>query len=98
VVLDTVGGDTRHRSWEVLKKGGRLVTIAADAEGLNEPRTRDAFFIVKPNREQLIEISRLIDTGIIRPIVGDVFSMDDSRQAYERKPVRGKNVLRIAER
>ena len=98
VVLDTVGGDTRHRSWGVLRKGGRLVTIAADAEGLNEPRIRDAFFIVEPNREQLIEISRLIDTGIIRPIVGDVFSMDDVRQAYERKPVRGKNVLRVAER
>jgi NADPH:quinone reductase-like Zn-dependent oxidoreductase len=98
VVLDTVGGDTRHRSWQVLKKGGRLVTVAADAEGLNEPRVRDAFFIVEPNREQLIEISRLIDTGIIRPIVGDVFSMDNVRQAYERKPVRGKNVLRVAER
>lgn len=98
VVLDTVGGVTRHRSWEVLKKGGRLVTIAADAEGLNEPQIRDAFFIVEPNREQLIEISRLIDTGIIRPIVGDVFSMDDVRQAYEQKPVRGKNVLCVAER
>jgi NADPH:quinone reductase-like Zn-dependent oxidoreductase len=98
VVLDTVGGDTRHRSWGVLRKGGRLVTVAADAEALNEPRVRDAFFIIEPNREQLIEISRLIDTRIIRPIVGDVFSMNDVRQAYERKPVRGKNVLRIAER
>ena len=74
------------------------MTVAADAEALNEPRVRDAFFIIEPNREQLIEISRLIDTRIIRPIVGDVFSMNDVRQAYERKPVRGKNVLRIAER
>ncbi|HET7057345.1 MAG TPA: NADP-dependent oxidoreductase [Nitrospiraceae bacterium] len=98
IVLDTVGGDTRHRSWEVLKKGGRLVTIAADTERSDQQRVRDAFFIVEPNREQLIEISRLIDTGIIRPIVGDVFSMDDVRQAYERKPVRGKNVLCVAER
>jgi NADPH:quinone reductase-like Zn-dependent oxidoreductase len=98
VVLDTVGGDTRHRSWGVLRKGGRLVTVAADAEGLNDARARDAFFIVEPNREQLIEISRLIDTGILRPIVGDVFSMDDVRRAYERKPGRGKNVLRVAER
>jgi NADPH:quinone reductase-like Zn-dependent oxidoreductase len=98
VVLDTVGGDTRHRSWGVLRKGGRLVTVAADAEGLDEPRARNAFFIVEPNREQLIEISRLIDTGIIRPIVGDVFSMEDARQAYDQKPVHGKNVLRITER
>lgn len=98
VVLDTVGGDTRDRSWGMLKKGGRLVTIAADTERSDEQRVRDAFFIVEPNREQLIEISRLIDTGIIRPIVGDIFAMDETRQAYERKPVRGKHVLRVAQR
>jgi NADPH:quinone reductase-like Zn-dependent oxidoreductase len=97
VVLDTVGGDTRNRSWGILGKGGRLVTIAADAERLTQPRVRDAFFIVEPNRVQLIEIARLIDAGVIRPIVGAVFAMEDFRQAYEQKPVRGKHVLRIAE-
>ncbi len=63
VVLDTVGGDTRDRSWGILSKGGQLVTIAADAERLSQPRVHDAFFIVEPNRVQLIEISRLIDAG-----------------------------------
>ncbi len=95
VVLDTVGGDTRDRSWGVLKKGGRLVTIAADAEGVREQRVRDAFFIVEPNRNQLIDISRLIDTGILRPVAGSVFSIENFLQAYEQKPARGKNVLRI---
>ena len=97
VVLDTVGGDTRNRSWGILSKSGRLVTIAADAERLTQPRVRDAFFIVEPNRVQLIEIARLIDAGVIRPIVGAVFSMENFRQAYEQKPMRGKHVLRIAE-
>lgn len=97
VVLDTVGGDTRDRSWGVLRKGGQLVTIAADAERLTQPRVRDAFFIVEPSRVQLIEIARLIDTGVIRPIVGAVFSMENFRQAYDQKPVRGKHMLRIAE-
>jgi NADPH:quinone reductase-like Zn-dependent oxidoreductase len=97
VVLDTVGGDTRDRSWGILSKGGRLVTIAADAERLTQQRVRDAFFIVEPNRVQLIEIARLIDAGLIRPIVGTVFTMGDVRQAYDQKPVRGKHVLRIAD-
>ena len=97
VVLDTVGGETRDRSWGTLKKSGRLVTIAADAERLTQPRVRDAFFIVEPNRVQLIEIARLIDTGMIRPVVGTVFAMEHFRQAYDRKPIRGKHVLRIAE-
>jgi NADPH:quinone reductase-like Zn-dependent oxidoreductase len=97
VVLDTVGGDTRDRSWGTLSKGGQLVTIAADAERLTQPRVRDAFFIVEPKRVQLIEISRLIDAGVIRPIVGAAFAMEHFRQAYEEKPPRGKHVLRIAE-
>ena len=81
-----------------LRKGGQLVTIAADAERLTQPRVRDAFFIVEPNRVQLIEIARLIDAGVIRPIVGVAFAMDNFRQAYEEKPLRGKHVLRsIAE-
>ena len=97
MVLDTVGGDTRNRSWGVLRKGGRLVTIAADAEGLKEQRVRDAFFIVEPNRNQLMDMSRLIDTGVIRPVVGAVIPMENFREAYKQKLVRGKVVLRIAE-
>ena len=97
VVLDTVGGETRDRSWGVLRKGGQLITIAADAEGVNQQRVRDAVFIVEPKREQLIEIGRLIDSGVIRPIVGAVFSMDEVRRSYAEKPTRGKNVLRISE-
>lgn len=97
VVLDTIGGDTRDRSWGVLRKGGRLVTIAADAEGVKEQRVREAFFIVEPNRNQLMNISHLIDTGVLRPVAGSVFAMEYFRQAYEQKPMRGKNVLRIAQ-
>jgi NADPH:quinone reductase-like Zn-dependent oxidoreductase len=96
VVLDTVGGETRNRSWGVLRKGGRLVTIAADAERFSDPRVCDAFFIVEPNRAQLFEISRLIDAGVMRPVVGAVFPMEHFRQAYEQKPLRGKHVLHIS--
>lgn len=98
VVLDTVGGDTRDRSWGILRQGGQLVTIAADAERSTQPQVQDAFFIVEPSRIQLIEIARLIDAGVIRSIVGSAFALDNFRQAYEKKPQRGKHVLRIAER
>lgn len=98
VVLDTVGGTTRDRSWGVLKNSGRLITIASDAEGAKEQRVRNAFFIVEPNRNQLVNISHLLDTGVLRSAVGTVFSMENFRDAYEQKPVRGKNVLRIVEK
>jgi hypothetical protein len=74
-----------------------LVTIAADAERLSQPRVRDAFFIVEPNRSQLIEISRLIDAGVMKPVAGPIFPMAQFREAYGQKPARGKNVLQIAE-
>jgi len=73
-----------------------LVNIAADVERFSDPRVRDAFFIVEPNRVQLTEISRLIDAGVIRPVVGAVFPMEDVRHAYEQKPLRGKHVLYIS--
>jgi len=79
------------------QQGRSVGAIAADAERLTQARVRDAFFIVEPNRVQLIEIARLIDAGVIRPIVGTVFAMENFRQAYDQKPIRGKHVLRIAE-
>jgi len=97
VVLDTVGGETRDRSCHVLRQGGRLITIAADAEGMQEQRVRDAFFIMEPNRAQLIEIAALIDAGAIKPLVGGVFPMEQFREAYQQKPAYGKHVLRMVE-
>jgi NADPH:quinone reductase-like Zn-dependent oxidoreductase len=95
VVFDTVGGDTLERSWGVLKPDGRLVTIVAAAEETADERTRTAFFIVEPSKTQLEEISWLIDSGAIRPIVGSVFPLAEARQAYERKPPFGKAVLQV---
>ena len=93
VVFDTVGGDTLARSWGVLRLGGRMVTIAADAEHTREQRVKDAFFVVEPNHEQLTRISRMIDAGKLRVFVGAAFPLQEASQAYAHKPVRGKVVL-----
>jgi NADPH:quinone reductase-like Zn-dependent oxidoreductase len=42
------------------------------------------YFIVEPNREQLIELARLADAGSLEPSVGDVFPLEDARTAFER--------------
>ena len=95
VIFDTVGGKTLVRSWELLKPGGRLITIAASAEQTEEPRVRDAFFIVEPKQAQLAEIARLIDAGELRPIVGLEFPLAQARRAYQDKPLHGKVVLNV---
>jgi NADPH:quinone reductase-like Zn-dependent oxidoreductase len=60
IVFDTVGGETLQRSCDVLKPGGRLITIAADAKATTDDRVKQAFFIVEPNHEQLIRIGDLL--------------------------------------
>jgi NADPH:quinone reductase-like Zn-dependent oxidoreductase len=95
VVFDTVGGETLERSWGVLKPGGRLVTIATSGEGSQDPRMREAFFIVQANWAQLAEISHLIDAGQLRPVVDAIFPLAQARQAYEHKPAHGKVALRV---
>jgi NADPH:quinone reductase-like Zn-dependent oxidoreductase len=97
VVFDTVGGETLERSWGVLKPGGRLVTIATPGEGSQDPRVRDAFFLVQANRAQIERIAGLIDDGHVRPVVDAIFPLADARQAYEHKPTRGKTVLRVTD-
>src|SRR6516165_11317787 len=76
VVFDTVGGETLERSWGVLKPGGRLVTIATSGEGSQDPRMREAFFIVQANQAQLAEIARLIDARQLWPVVGRSRALD----------------------
>jgi len=48
VIFDTVGRDTLDRSWSVLKPGGRMVTIAAGAEGQRDQRVKEAFLSLHP--------------------------------------------------
>lgn len=92
VVLDTVGGETQDRSWKVLKKGGILVSIAGESIGQPDPKygVKGIFFIVKPDRMQLIEMGSLLDQGIIKPVIAAVFPLQQARQAFEQALGHGK--------
>jgi NADPH:quinone reductase-like Zn-dependent oxidoreductase len=99
VVFDTVGGPTLQASWSVLKPGGRVVTIAAKSEGTKDQRIEKAFFIVEPNRSQLIEIGNLVETGELKPFVASVVPFAEASAAYTEKLSaargRGKVVLQM---
>ena len=56
------------------------------------------FFIVEPNRGQLVELAKLVDDGSLKPIVSETFPLAAARRAYEagsQGHLRGKIVLRI---
>lgn len=100
VVLDTVGGETQDRSWDILKPGGTLVsTVGRPSEEVARARgVRGASLTMQPNCEQLMEIACLIDSGKVKSIVQNVFALEEARKAHElgeEGHTRGKIVLRV---
>jgi NADPH:quinone reductase-like Zn-dependent oxidoreductase len=98
VVIDTVGGDTLLRSFDVVRRGGRIVTLSAPppqdvAERLGVTAT---FFVVEPNRDDLNQLTALVDAGDLRPVVAQTFPLAATRDAFEsvsRPRPPGKTVL-----
>ena len=100
VVLDTIGADTLARSYDVVRKGGIVVSLVTEPSREETARRgiRGATFIVAPNRDQLVEIARLIDAGSLRPVIATVFALGEAKEAFElglRKHTRGKIVLSV---
>lgn len=99
VVLDTVGGEALERSWDILSQKGRVVTVASSAEQGADPRVKEAFFIVEPDREQLLEVARLVEEGKLQPFVKAVVTLEGAQAAYAgavRSESLGKIVLAVA--
>ena len=95
LVFDTVGGARFSRAASFLRAGGTMVSVAAPP-----PDGIDAdYFVVEPNRAQLIELSGLADDGLLDPQIDSIFALEDARAAFERSLTggkRGKVVLRVA--
>jgi NADPH:quinone reductase-like Zn-dependent oxidoreductase len=102
VVIDTVGGDTLDRSFAMLRRGGRLVTLSAPppANTADQYGVTATFFIVTPNPAQLAELAALVDSGRLRVHIAETFPLAEGRQAFEsgRRPKRrpGKTVLVVS--
>jgi NADPH:quinone reductase-like Zn-dependent oxidoreductase len=90
LVFDTIGGEVLSRSPALLRPGGTLVTIKADAPppaGRDDIRT--VVFIQESSRAQLAELARLVDQGHLRPQVGAVYPLAQAAEAYSAKAAGG---------
>lgn len=101
VVIDTVGGATLDRSFEILRPGGVLVSSAAQPDQNKAARyqIQGVFFLARVTSEGLAKIADLIDSGQVATDVGEVLPLSEARLAHEMlagKPhKRGKIVLAI---
>jgi NADPH:quinone reductase-like Zn-dependent oxidoreductase len=102
-VLDTVGGDTLDRSYGVLKRGGILVSSAAQPsqEKAEKHGVSALFFLVQVTTDRLKKIAELIDAGELKTEVGEVLWLNEARQGHqmlEGAPHRrGKIVIKVAD-
>ena len=83
LVLDTVGGETRERSYSVMKSGGVLVSVVSTDPISERPDARSVFFYAEVTTERLNGISRLFSSGQLTPQVGSLLPLNDVRTAHE---------------
>jgi NADPH:quinone reductase-like Zn-dependent oxidoreductase len=99
-VFDTVGGDTYVRSFTVLKRGGRLVSM------LEQPREdmMTTFGVeaiaqfTQVSTERLTRLAALVDLGALKVRVGKTFTLQEAAAALEhleKNAPRGRVVLTI---
>lgn len=124
LVLNSQDEKTLMKSLNVLKSGGKVVSISgppdtvfAEEFGLNFLMKIVMFFLsrkvknkakklgvdysflfMKANGKQLSEIGKLIETGVIRPVVDKVFSfeaMNDAMSYVSSGRAKGKVVVKV---
>jgi NADPH:quinone reductase-like Zn-dependent oxidoreductase len=99
-VFDTVGGDEFTKSLAILKRGGTAVSMAGQAD-----EAKAAEFGVtaitqstKVTTEALDKLRELVEAGVVKPQVAQVFPLDQIQEAFtmlESGAVKGKVVLEI---
>ena len=124
VVLNSLGKDTLEKSIDVLKPGGKLVSISgppdaafARENGFNwllqqvmrllsfgirrKARRRGvsySFLFMRANGRQLSEVTTLIESGVIRPVVDRVFPFQATNEAMDylaKGRAKGKVVINV---
>jgi len=101
VVIDTVGGETLDRSFQVLRHGGMVVSAVANPDPDKAARygVRAVFFLVAVKSVGLEKLAALFDSGRLTTHVGEVLPLADARLAHEMlggtPHKRGKIVLAV---
>lgn len=83
-VIDLVGGETQNRSFQVLRRGGKLISAVSppDQHLAERHGVAAAFFLVNVTSQYLAKIARLIDAGELRTKPVTVLPLADAREAH----------------
>lgn len=97
LVLDTIGGGTLERSWRVLRRGGRIVSLV-ERGIVPRPGYRGVFVRCDGSVELLRTGVELLARGDIEVVKDSIFTLDDFRLALARMEeghAKGKILVRM---
>lgn len=100
VVLDTVGGETQKNAFDLVRDGGRFVSIVdtPDVSKLQPRSVQSGFHFVTPSGRQLEKIASLVDDGKLDVLPLTKFNLEDIADAHrlsQSARTRGKIVVAI---
>ncbi|WP_078549662.1 NADP-dependent oxidoreductase [Litchfieldia alkalitelluris] len=103
LVFDTVGRNVFEQAFEIIKADGKLITIATFPTEKDHIKAQKKgihleFFISDPSGEVVKKITTLIENKKVKPITGEIFSIDEIVKAHELSETnhaRGKIVISI---
>lgn len=91
VVLDVIGGEVRDRSTALVRQGGTLVTIP-DPPTTHPKDGHSVFFVVEPDRAQLVELADRVRRGTLKPLVTTVRPLAEAIDAFT---ARGRTIIQV---
>jgi NADPH:quinone reductase-like Zn-dependent oxidoreductase len=99
LVFDPIGGNTQSRSWQVIRKGGILISlVGTDVNAAKQSGVRTESIGLVSNGSRLQEIGALVDAGLVRVIIAKEFPLSEAKAAHdliETGHVAGKIILRV---
>jgi len=101
MVFDLIDGETRERSWKLLKRGGILVTTLTEPSRQTAKRfgVRALRYTVEADGDELSDIVGLVASGKVKPHIQRTYSLQEASTALaavERGGTVGKIVLTLA--
>ena len=82
-VFDTVGGETQIKSIDVLKKGGRLVSLlAVNEDAFRGKEIAVMYMFVRPDNAHLEEIKQWVEEGHLKVQLTKTFPLEEAKEAH----------------
>src|SRR5690554_6897158 len=94
VIIDTIGGNTLSDSGKILSQLGQVVTLVdiEKPQNLIEAWGKNAtyhFVFTRQNRNKLDELTKLVESGKLKPILNKIFSLAEIGEAHRLLETKG---------